>query len=252
VINLDEKKPYLFLSLSWFAFIIFLLVLLLLNYLIYPRLIMLNSFFLNFVFILSSLVFAIVGGGLLLLTLTSLTSKDLLWPHGKKQVTVKVLFPIVLLLGKLLKISNSKVRESYVHLNNRLVDASRKRITTDKILILLPHCIQYSECDIRIIYEIDRCKRCGKCIIKDVVDFVENIPGKVAVATGGTLARKIILDYKPDFIIAVACDRDMVSGINDVYPIPVYGILNQRPNGPCFNTTFDMQELREVYSNFTK
>ena len=63
------------------------------------------------------------------------------------------------------------------------------------------------------------------------------------MATGGTLARRVIVETRPTSILAVACERDLVSGIHDAYPIPVYGILNQRPHGPCRNTLVDMDQV---------
>ena len=62
----------------------------------------------------------------------------------------------------------------------------------------------------------------------------------ISVATGGTLARRIVVETKPDIIIGVACERDLTSGIQDSYPIPVYGIFNKRPNGPCYDTDVDI------------
>ena len=56
------------------------------------------------------------------------------------------------------------------------------------------------------------------------------------VATGGTIARRIVVQTRPRMIIAVACERDLTSGIQDSYPLPVFGILNQRPCGPCLDT----------------
>ena len=35
-----------------------------------------------------------------------------------------------------------------------------------------------------------------------------------------------------------------MSGINDVYPLPAVGVLNIRPNGPCYNTRVDVEEIR--------
>jgi len=63
------------------------------------------------------------------------------------------------------------------------------------------------------------------------------------VATGGTLARDFVKHYKPEAIIAIACERDLTSGIQDVTPLPVIGILNIRPNGPCNNTEVDFAEV---------
>jgi hypothetical protein len=73
---------------------------------------------------------------------------------------------------------------------------------------------------------------------------------KIAIATGGTLARKIIVDTKPRCIIAVACQRDLVDGLMDVFPIPVYGILNIRPHGPCINTTLDVSIISNFLNHF--
>ena len=63
----------------------------------------------------------------------------------------------------------------------------------------------------------------------------------MSVATGGTLARRIVVEKKPNIIIGVACERDLTSGIQDSYPIPVFGILNRRPNGPCYDTDVDLE-----------
>ena len=72
-----------------------------------------------------------------------------------------------------------------------------------------------------------------------------------SVATGGTLARQIVQESRPQAIIAIACERDLVSGMQDVFPLPVLGLLNQRPNGPCFNTQVDVQALQQLLEMIT-
>ena len=47
-------------------------------------------------------------------------------------------------------------------------------------------------------------------------------------------------------MLAVACERDLTSGIKDCYPLPVIGILNERPFGPCFNTVVDVSKIDEA------
>ncbi len=84
------------------------------------------------------------------------------------------------------------------------------------------------------------CKRCGKCPIKGLVELSEKYGVGLAVATGGTLARRIIVERRPRLIIAVACERDLSSGIQDSYPLPVFGVhqlpaprpLLRYPGGP--------------------
>ena len=68
----------------------------------------------------------------------------------------------------------------------------------------------------------------------------------LVVATGGTLARQLVAKARPKAIIAVACERDLTSGIQDVFPIPVIGIFNERPFGPCFNTRVDIDRVEEA------
>ena len=72
----------------------------------------------------------------------------------------------------------------------------------------------------------------------------------ISVATGGTLARRIVVEKRPEMIIAVACERDLTSGIQDSYPIPVYGILNRRPFGPCYDTDVDLELVEKGIRTF--
>jgi hypothetical protein len=68
----------------------------------------------------------------------------------------------------------------------------------------------------------------------------------IFIATGGSLARRVINDIKPDAIIAVACENDLSSGIADTYPLPVLGISNERPHGPCVNTRVDIAKIEDA------
>jgi len=117
-------------------------------------------------------------------------------------------------------------------------------------LVLLPHCIQDFECQIKITGNVKNCKGCGKCEIKDLIELTDQYQVRIAVATGGTLARRIIVENKPEAIVAVACELDLTSGIQDSYPIPVIGILNERPHGPCINTKVDIQKVKSAILDF--
>ena len=72
----------------------------------------------------------------------------------------------------------------------------------------------------------------------------------LAIATGGTIARRIVVQRRPKLILAVACERDLASGIQDTYPLPVFGILNFRPNGPCLDTNLPLDVLEEAIRRF--
>jgi len=51
-------------------------------------------------------------------------------------------------------------------------------------------------------------------------------------------------------IVAVACERDLTSGIQDTYPIPVFGIFNRRPFGPCYDTDVDLELVEKGITTF--
>lgn len=237
----SSKK--IFLILSFVSLAILGAGVILLFWLVMPRLQMLAGWLFYSVGIAAFLFLLVVSGGLFLLFLSAITERDFLFPHGKKQITVKILYPINLFLGFLLGIGRERVGESFVEFNNALVRATKKRLDQARTLILLPHCLQLSDCPHRVTTDIKNCQKCGRCAICRLAELSQRIGAKVSVATGGTLARRVIIENNPTFILAVACERDLVSGILDAYPIPAYGILNQRPNGPCNNTTVDMQKV---------
>jgi len=198
---------------------------------------------------LGVLVFLMLSGGLLLV-FTILRGKDILLSHKLRGIVAKVLFPFMILMGRLVGVSKEKVQQSFIELNNHLVRSNNHRTRPNQLLILLPHCIQDFDCQIKITGNIKNCKGCGKCEIKDLIELSNQYEVKIAVATGGTLARRIIVENRPEAIVAVACELDLTSGIQDSYPIPVIGILNERPNGPCINTKVDIQKVRKAILDF--
>ncbi len=184
-------------------------------------------------------------GGAITLLLTIIKRKNLFFDKRLRGVVIKLIFPLLVLVGKLVGISPDKVRRSFVAVNNELVMAEARNIKPEKLLVLLPHCLQNHECGVRIIWDIKNCKRCGKCKIKYLLELAEKYNVPISVATGGTLARKVVKETRPDAIVAVACERDLTSGIQDTYPIPVFGILNKRPNGPCYDTDVDLDMVKK-------
>jgi hypothetical protein len=194
-------------------------------------------------------VLFLLGGGLTLV-FTILRGRNLFFNRRIRGVVIRFLFPLLVIVGKLVGIAKPQVRRSFVAINNQLVLAEARKVPPEKMLILLPHCLQYHECTVRITAGVEHCKKCGRCKIKDLVTLGETYGVSLAVATGGTLARKIVVEKKPALIIAVACERDLTSGIQDTYPIPVFGVLNRRPNGPCYDTDVDLDKVEEGVRHF--
>jgi hypothetical protein len=154
-----------------------------------------------------------------------------------------------MLITSFSKEKKEKLQSYLITLNNKLVMRERKKEVT-RILLLLPHCLQVNECTIRITHNIYNCKRCGKCEITDLIEIADAHQLKLFVATGGNLARKIVKDVRPEAIVAVACERDLSSGIADSFPLPIFGILNERPSGPCVNTRVSLEKVKEAIQLF--
>jgi hypothetical protein len=74
----------------------------------------------------------------------------------------------------------------------------------------------------------------------------------IKVATGGTLARKYIKEIRAKLVIAVACKRDLISGIHDAIPIDVYGIFNEIVQEPCIDTTVAAEKIEAVLMKLCK
>jgi hypothetical protein len=199
--------------------------------------------------VVSVLILSMILGGLLLV-LTLIRGRDILFSRKLRGIVVKGLFPFIILMGRFIGVSRERIQQSFIEVNNHLVRSDGRRVPPDKLLILLPHCVQEFDCQIRITGSILNCRKCGNCEIKDLAELSERFHVKIAVATGGTLARRIIVENRPKAIVAVACELDLTSGIQDTYPIPVIGILNERPEGPCMNTRVDIDRVRQAILDF--
>ena len=178
-----------------------------------------------------------VAALLAMIVISSYLQRDLI---SAKRITVRILFPLALAIGKTLGISEDEIRGSFIEIHNSLVRAASPLVRGDGLLLLLPHCLQNFQCPHRVTAEVGNCTGCGKCEIADLTKLCDSYGIKMSIATGGTLARRVIVETRPKAIVAVACERDLASGIQDSYPIPVIGILNERPFGPCRDTRVDL------------
>lgn len=184
--------------------------------------------------------------GTVLLVLTTLMGKDIPGTRLLRGAAIRLLLPLIEFLGRLAGIPRDTIRQSFISMNNSLVMARKIRVKPDRILILLPHCLQFVDCDIKVTGDINKCLRCDRCDISGLARLAEKYHIDISVATGGTLARKVIMEKRPKLVVAVACEGDLTSGIRDCYPLPVLGVLNDRPFGPCYNTSVDLENIEEA------
>lgn len=199
---------------------------------------------------LLSIFILIVSIGLAGVVMTLWHVKTFYGLEGLMNTSLNLLFPFALVLGKALHIPKDIIKSSYIEVNNKLLQSRSYNISPEKILILAPHCLQRWDCPYKVTADVSNCRHCGRCDIDQLWRVSKDYGVNLAVVTGGTLARKMVVDYKPEAIIAIACERDLTEGILDTNPLPVMGVLNIRPEGPCKNTKVDLARVTEAIEFF--
>jgi hypothetical protein len=119
------------------------------------------------------------------------------------------------------------VENAAVKVYNTLALMRRRKVGEGELLVLIP-----------------------RCLSKETLDGVLGIAGRygvpVFVATRGQLARRVIRERQPRAVVAVACERDMVSGLHDVAgKIPVLGLTMTLPSGPCKDASLNLTQFEE-------
>jgi len=226
-----ETGKRLFLGLSILTIFLLTIGMLFIWYLIEPRISQLNynvARYSKFIILgLISIFFVIF----LQTVLSIIFHRNLLIRIKNKNFSITFLTPFILALGKKIGISYDRIGNSFIKVSNSLILTTRWKISRSKILILLPRCLR-------------------RPIQKQIISIAEKYRCLIFTVPGGELARKIIAEQKPSAVIGVACERDLLSGIRDVQHIPVIGIPNQRPEGPCKNTTVDYQKIEDAVKFF--
>jgi len=202
-------------------------------YLILPRLTQLDPR-------LPTVVGRVLVGGLGLIVIyfglivgSAATGHNFLPPPLRAWTLMRILVPVALSIGQRLGLSKDRVGNSIIQFNNALTRANT-RTKEGRLLILLPRCLR-------------------KPIREQILQLGEQTHCEISTVGGGTAARKVIERVKPTGIVAIACERDLVSGIRDVAPrIPVIGIPNKRPEGPCKNTEVAVDDVKEAIRMFRR
>ncbi len=178
------------------------------------------------------------------LMLVSAAAKREIFPFLRtRYVWMKYIVPVARSAAKRTGLDPDRAVWSFIALSNEFILNDIKNGTVSNIMLLLPHCLQLQSCGMKLTSDIRNCKKCGKCIVYKLIELSDALSVDISVASGGTMARKRLMEKRPDMVIAVACERDLLSGIRDTLPMPVIGVINQRPEGPCVNTTVDLERI---------
>jgi hypothetical protein len=216
-----------FLAVAALIVVCFDIVLALVWYLIAPRLELLIPGLSRFV----GVAFLFIGFFLLLwvalLWLSSIKEKNYLQSGFLARLAID-LIPLAMKVGTRLGMSKDRLANSFIQVNNSLLRAGIISVCRDRPILLAPRCLTAP-------------------VKAAILDLSKKYKCQVFTVGGGSAARKIIGKRKPSAIVAIACERDLLAGITDVAPkIPVIGIPNQRPEGPCKDTEVDLKKVEEA------
>jgi uncharacterized protein len=139
-----------------------------------------------------------------------------------------------------------------IGLNNLSVKGRRVRVKPEQILVLFPSCLQASGCEQNVVGDVANCKRCGRCKIGSMLELCERTGAQGAIAKGGRAA--VERARQPDIkaIVAVACEKELKSGIFACLPKAVIAVANRRPNGPCNWTDVDIEDVEAAIQWLTR
>ena len=167
-----------------------------------------------------SLIWLTVGG--LSLTVGKPLLPERLLERGPLLVLMRQVSALAGRFGRRDKVENAAVK-----VYDRLALARSRKVGGKELLLLIPRCL-------------------AKDILDGVLTVAKRYEVPVFVATRGQLARRVIRERRPRAVVAVACERDMVSGLADVADkVPVLGLTLTLPEGPCKDTRLDLDKLDE-------
>lgn len=139
-----------------------------------------------------------------------------------------------------------------IGIKNTLTKLRGKKFPPQNILLLFSHCLQKSACDKKIINDLERCSRCGECVVGSLLDLRDSTGIQCAVVTGGRLAKERAMSEDVKAIVAIACEQELSEGIMATFSKTVIAIPNQRPCGPCKDCNVELDCVAKAVSKLTK
>ncbi len=140
--------------------------------------------------------------------------------------------------------------KQFVSLSNMMTKLRKKKCPPEGLLLLFPHCIQNSKCKQNIKHDLNECKRCGKCKVKDLLEISEEYGISIAIASGGRIALKRVMAEEVQGVVAIACEKELRTGLMAAMPKAIFAVPNLRPNGYCVDTDVYMDDVLKAIERF--
>jgi hypothetical protein len=203
-------------------------------YLLSPRLAQLASWLPRALY-LGDAIFAGVGALWLgLIGISFVTDRALLPGRFAERGLLLKTFRLASRVGEMFGVQRDWTDNAAVAVYDRLAWAREWRVRANEMLILIPRCL-------------------SRASLEGVMDIAKRYDVATFVATRGAYARQAIRERRPKAVVAVACERDMISGLRDVAGrLPVLGLTMQLPNGPCKDASLDLVEMERFVRKYLR
>ena len=138
---------------------------------------------------------------------------------------------------------------NFIHIESMNVlclDKYQNIQTHDKIL-LIPHCLRNADkCQAPVDEDGYHCKKCGACVISEIVNHADELGIKWYIAGGGSQAMRLVKKIRPKGVIGIACYDEALMALAKFmeYDIPTQAILLTQDG--CVNTQVDIKAVRRV------
>ncbi len=142
------------------------------------------------------------------------------------------------------------IDKQFVSLSNMMTKLRKKKCPPEALLLLFPHCIQNSKCKQNIKHDLNECKRCGKCKVKDLLEVSEEYGISIAIASGGRIALKRVMAEEVQGVVAIACEKELRTGLMAAMPKAIFAVPNLRPSGYCVDTDVYMDDVLKAIERF--
>ncbi len=203
---------------------------LLVGWLVYPRLAALGVAFLTALLVGLWTVYLVVWYTFMLLAHLTSASQLRLWV--RRLGGIAWMAAPAVMVGSWLGLSRDRVFHAFMLVHNRLEVLPPVVSQPERLLILVPRCL-------------------SRAVFQALAELKGRYGFTQMTVTGGTEARRAIGRLRPQGVIAVACERDLIAGVKDVKGrVPVLAFSNRRPEGPCQNTWVDMEKIENAIRLF--
>ena len=84
----------------------------------------------------------------------------------------------------------------------------------------------------------------------DLIALSEEYGVSIAIASGGRIALKRVMAEEVKGVVAIACEKELRTGLMAAMPKAIFAVPNLRPHGYCIDTDVYMDDVIKAIKLF--